>query len=400
MIETLPLRRVARVANGGTPTSDEANWGGEIPWATPVDLGLHHGGAVEETARTLTEHGARTGSSTVPAGSVLVSTRAPIGYVARTNVTMAFNQGCRGLIPGDRIDARFLAFALLAAHQELNARGQGSTFSELSADGLASVPVPVPPIDEQRRIVDFLDTETARLGALIGRRQQLLERTEERLRSALEASMGAKGWPRPALSHLLARRVSDGPHETPEFVEAGVPFLSVDAFVDEGLSFDGCRHVRDEDNKRYSRKVRPRRGDVLMTKAAAIGRVALVDTEREFNVWSPVAVLRPNPTLLRADYLAHVLRTDDLQTQMQLAATSNTQQNLAMSDIGSLRVPLPPLPEQQRLATAGGQRLLRQQALRRLVAEQVSRLRERRQTLITAAVTGQLDVTTARGGRS
>src|SRR5271157_1993578 len=95
----MQLRRVFRVINGGTPTSDPANWNGSVPWATPVDLGRSHGGVIRDTDRTLTIDGLRAGSSLVPGGSLIVSTRAPIGYVAEVAEPTAFNQGCRGLVP-------------------------------------------------------------------------------------------------------------------------------------------------------------------------------------------------------------------------------------------------------------------------------------------------------------
>jgi type I restriction enzyme S subunit len=93
----LPVRRLFRVVNGGTPTSEPENWDGDVPWATPVDLGHVHGGYLAETQRTLTDQGVKTGSSLVAGGSLILSTRAPIGYIAETKVPMAFNQGCHAL---------------------------------------------------------------------------------------------------------------------------------------------------------------------------------------------------------------------------------------------------------------------------------------------------------------
>lgn len=83
---TVPLRRIATVVNGGTPTADASNWGGEVPWATPVDLGRHDGRALGATERTLTDRGLETGSSLVPERSIILSTRAPIGYVCVNKV--------------------------------------------------------------------------------------------------------------------------------------------------------------------------------------------------------------------------------------------------------------------------------------------------------------------------
>lgn len=84
MIEFVQIRRLARLANGGTPTADDIYWGGSVLWATPVDLARVDGGTISTTSRTLTAAGVRTGSATIPARSVRLSTRAPIGYAAVT----------------------------------------------------------------------------------------------------------------------------------------------------------------------------------------------------------------------------------------------------------------------------------------------------------------------------
>lgn len=153
-----------------------------------------------------------------------------------------------------------------------------------------------------------------------------------------------------ALAHLLSRPVQDGPHETPEWVDEGIPFLSVDGIVDNRLSFDGCRHVSPEAHAEYSRKSKPRVGDVLLTKAASIGKVALVATDIEFNVWSPLAILRPDPALIDSRYLYFALQSAGAQDQLQTSSTKNTQQNVAMGDIGSLRIPTPSLRIQRAIA--------------------------------------------------
>ena len=178
--EEVPLRRVVRMVNGGTPTSEAENWGGDIAWATPVDVGQNHGGELHGTARTITEDGLRSGSAIVPAGSVLVSSRAPIGYVAQAAVPMAFNQGCKGLIPRELVAARFLAYALQHIGPAMAAAGTGTTFQEISGGALAALAIPLPNTDEQRAIADFLDRETAQIDAMVDAQERLVSLLEER----------------------------------------------------------------------------------------------------------------------------------------------------------------------------------------------------------------------------
>ncbi len=182
--ESLPLRRIFRVVHGGTPRSDPENWKGTIAWATPVDLGRRNGKNISATDRTLTPKGLSTGSRAVSPGSLLVSSRAPIGYIAQTTCLMAFNQGCKGLEPTQPVDVRFFRYQLSSMTENLQSCGQGSTFPELSGDVLAATPVTLPPLVDQRAIADYLDSETSRIDTLVKKISRTIDLLQER-RSAL-----------------------------------------------------------------------------------------------------------------------------------------------------------------------------------------------------------------------
>ena len=153
------LGQVATVVNGGTPKSKVAEyWGGSVQWLTPKDMGNMDGREIEGTPRTITESGlSKSSARLIPANSVILSTRAPIGHLAINEVPMAFNQGCRGLVPKEGLDHVFLYYFLLANRVLLQELGTGTTFKELSANSLKSLPIPLPPLEEQRRIVAVLD---------------------------------------------------------------------------------------------------------------------------------------------------------------------------------------------------------------------------------------------------
>lgn len=185
------VRRVFRILNGGTPTSDVENWDGEIPWATPIDLARHDGQRVGSTGRTLSRIGLSSGSRCVAAGSLILSTRAPIGYVSETTVPMAFNQGCRGLEPRSEaaLDARYFRYQFSALAEQLQVAGQGSTFLELTTEDLGATQIHVPDLREQRAIADYLDTETARIDALITKKRRLIDLLDERTAELAELTI-------------------------------------------------------------------------------------------------------------------------------------------------------------------------------------------------------------------
>nr|MDQ3350164.1 restriction endonuclease subunit S [Acidobacteriota bacterium] len=161
------LKRLTGIVGGSTPPVDERFWGGPITWYTPTDVAPLHGGTLGESARTLTEAGlAACSASVVPAGSVVVTSRAPIGNLALTDRAAATNQGCKALVPFISTDPRFIAYALQASSGVLTGAGTGTTFQEISGEDLGRVSVPAPGLAAQRLIADFLDEESDRLSQL------------------------------------------------------------------------------------------------------------------------------------------------------------------------------------------------------------------------------------------
>lgn len=159
------LADVAQVVNGGTPKSKvQEYWSGDVQWLTPKEMGGMADRHIATTERTITETGlAKSSARLVPPNSLILSTRAPIGHLAINDVEMAFNQGCRGIVPGTDLDVGFLYFFLLANRQQLNDLGTGTTFKELSATNLKAFQLPLPPLEEQKRIVAVLDQAFAAL---------------------------------------------------------------------------------------------------------------------------------------------------------------------------------------------------------------------------------------------
>lgn len=154
-----PIGAVCEVVNGGTPKTGTAEyWDGEHNWITPAEMGKRSTPYVARTKRTLTDLGlANSSARPLPPHSVILSSRAPIGHLVINTEPMATNQGCKGLVPGKSVDHKFLYYYLVSIVDLLNALGTGATFKELSGSKLKEVPVPLPSLAEQQRIVGILD---------------------------------------------------------------------------------------------------------------------------------------------------------------------------------------------------------------------------------------------------
>jgi type I restriction enzyme, S subunit len=152
------------IVSGATPSTSVADyWDGDICWATPKDLSEIKGAYISDTPRKLTAAGLRSCAATVlPAGSVLFSSRAPIGHVAINTLPMATNQGFKSFVPkADRVHAPFLYHWLRANRAYLESLGNGATFKEVSKAVVSRIEIPLPPLPEQRRIADVLDRAEA-----------------------------------------------------------------------------------------------------------------------------------------------------------------------------------------------------------------------------------------------
>lgn len=198
-------------------------------------------------------------------------------------------------------------------------------------------------------------------------------------------------WEVVRLKSSLAQRITDGPHTTPEFVVEGVPFLSVDGIQDGELVFDGCRYVSTTDHKEFCKKVRPQQDDLLMGKAASTGKVARVKVNFEFSIWSPLALIRVKPNLSNPRFVEYMLKSPISQYEIDGLCTSNTQKNISMDDIPCLALTRPPISEQLEIAAFLDHETAKIDAL---IAEQqrlIELLNEKRQAVISHAVTKGLN---------
>ncbi len=193
-------------------------------------------------------------------------------------------------------------------------------------------------------------------------------------------------WAVVRLKNVLSRPITDGPHTTPAFTNAGVPFLSVDGIQDGELQFDGCRYISEADHAEYRVKALPQRDDLLMGKAASTGKIARVKVDFEFSIWSPLALIRLCRTTSNPTFFEYSLKSPIVQAQIDNFCTSNTQKNISMDDIPRLVLTRPPVEEQATIAAF----LDRETAkIDELVAEQrrlMELLKEKRQAVISHAV--------------
>ena len=173
------LKNIALIFNGATPSSNNQDyWDGNIVWITPKDI--NNIKFITSSERKITQKGYENcGSYLVSPGTIVITTRAPIGKVAITDVELCTNQGCKSLVLNEKINNIFLYYYLTVSTEYLNSLGSGTTFMELSGTALGIVKVPFPSIQEQQQIADYLDTQTAKIDQAIALKTAHIEKLKE-----------------------------------------------------------------------------------------------------------------------------------------------------------------------------------------------------------------------------
>jgi len=191
---TARLGDVCKVVSGSTPkTSVSAYWGGDIQWLTPNDLSKTRSKVVFGGERTITKAGFDSCSTQmVPAGSVLFTSRAPIGYVAIAGDELCTNQGFKSAIPGDSLSSEFLYWQLQALTNDIRSRASGTTFLEISGRGFAATELVIPPIETQQRLVELIDVQIGKYESTLQTLDVLTIRIAAMRRSLLHAAFSGE----------------------------------------------------------------------------------------------------------------------------------------------------------------------------------------------------------------
>lgn len=271
--------------------------------------------------------------------------------------------------------------------------------------------IALPPYAEQLAIAAFLDGEIAKIDALIAEQEKLISLLAEKRQATIShavtkglvpnAPMKDSGvawlgdmpahWERVQLGRLC-RKVSDGPHFSPSYVDDGVMFLSARNIRVDGWSLDDVKYVSESDYDEFCRRVVPEVGDILYTKGGTTGIARVVDLDERFQVWVHVAVLKLKTETVLPHYLAYALNSLGCYEQSQLFTRGATNQDLGLTRMVKIVLALPSMSEQAEVVRFLDSETTKLDVLKKESDGVIALLRERRSALIAAAVTGQIDV--------
>ncbi len=348
------LKDICTIVSGGTPkTSDPDNWDGEYIWITPAEIN-DDSYIINDSKRHITEKGASKLSS-FPKGTVILSSRAPIGKVAIAGTEMYCNQGFKNLICSSRINNEYLYWYLKNKTQFLNSLGRGATFKEISKSIVGNIEVPLPELDVQLKIVEVMKKITD----VMATRKRTLDKLDTLIKARFveifgDTKLNMKKFPQEKLSKIAkvgsSRRVF-----ARDFQDSGIPFFRG---TEVGALAEGKKIIPKLfiSKKLYKELVlatgKPKIGDLLMPSICPDGRIWQVNTNEEFYFKDArVLWISPNSSdKVNSTYLRYALK-QVLINNYRSVASGSTFAEMKIVSLKGLMIILPPIELQNQFAS-------------------------------------------------
>ena len=288
-----------------------------------------------------------------------------------------------------------------------------ATIQNVSGEKYANLWLAIPPLTEQWGIVSKLDRETARIDALIEKKSRFIELLREK-RQALITQAVTKGldpsvkmkdsgveWLGEVPEHWSFGRLAyacelivDGTHHSPEsYPEGAFKYITAKNIKEHGFDFTELTYLSADQHQEIYSRCSVKAGDVLYIKDGATAGVAMVNyLDEEFSLLSSVAVIRPKKKRLLSEYLAYLLNSGGFKTSVLSRLVGGAITRFTLEMIGNFSVSLPSIEEQRQVVAHLEGIVPRLDVLKGKTERSIELLKERRSALITAAVTGQIDL--------
>ncbi len=399
---------ICNIINGFTPKRTNPEfWNGDIPWFTIEDV-REQGRFINYTNQHITEKALSYKTERiVPPNTVLLCCTASVGEYAYTNIPLTTNQQFNGLVIKERYKKFISSMYIFIYAQTLEGRlisnSGKTTFNYLSVGKLKEFVIPIPPLNEQKRIVEKIEElmplveayeenwkrleelnkkfpedmkksllQEAIKGKLVEQRaeegsgEELYEtiqaekkklikegkiKKQKALPEITEDEMAFKipeSWKWVRLGSVILK-LTDGAHRTPTYTKKGVPFLSVKDISSGKIDYSNCKFISRKEHEILYERCNPEKGDLLLTKVGTTGIPVIVETDDEFSLFVSVALLKLNTNLITIYFLKHLINSPLVQVQAKENTRGVGNKNWVMRDIANTIIPLPPLNEQKRI---------------------------------------------------
>jgi type I restriction enzyme, S subunit len=407
------LRWIANLYAGGTPSKAiEEYWeNGSVPW---INSGEVNQGLISEASTYITEAAYKNSSAKwIPKNALVMALAGQgktKGMIAQLAIDATCNQSMAAIVPNDLQSSRYLFWWLCSNYQNIRNMAGGDLRDGLNLELLGDIGCPIPNKEEQKSIASFLDYETAKIDTLIEKQQRLIELLKEKRQAVISravtkglnpnAPMKDSGveWLGEVPAHwevATARRFllehKQGYYSTEDYVDDGVKLLRITDLRDLGEidSSNSPRVKRTDTLKSFLL----RKGDVVFARTGGAGSFGVVPDQHEDLAYASYLIrFRFAHTYFSYPYLRFMFASDNFQLAVKENIHGGVNQNLHAEDIKNTFIAVPPIEEQEQISTYLSRQSAKYSHLIAKAESTVELMQERRTSLISAAVTGKIDV--------
>ncbi|MDX4069959.1 restriction endonuclease subunit S [Aliarcobacter skirrowii] len=316
-----------------------------------------------------------------------------ITYIVKENEKFYFKDGNIIWLKNDsNTNSKYIEYGFQTEFlkNQINSNS-GSTVATYTITNANNTIIPIPPLEEQKRIVAKLDNLFAKIDKAIALHQKNIDEANVFMASVLndvfvelEEKYSSK------TVYELCTKITDGTHSTPKYIDSGIPFLSVKNISQGVISFDDTKFISIEEHNLLSKRCNVEKNDILYTKVGTTGIAKVVDTDIEFSIFVSIALLKPKKDLISSMYFQHILNSPNCYEQSQSRTRGVANRNLVLNDIKQIFFPLPPLKTQQKVVSYLDEISNKMEKIKQIQKEKMQSLKELKASILDKAFKGEL----------
>ena len=335
------LANIGEIVGGGTPsTKNTEYWDGDIPWLTPKDLSNHTGVYISRGERSITESGLKSSSARlIPKGSVLFSSRAPIGYVAIAENDVCTNQGFKSIVPNSETKSEYLYYWLKLNKTMIENMGSGTTFKEVSGAVMKNIKIDLPPLKTQRTIASTLSA----LDAKIAVNSKLNYNLEQTARAIYDSFFASGEYPIVPISKIIDIR--DGTHDSPKPTETGYPLVTSKHLLPYGIDVLSPNRISQVDFDKINERSKVDTHDILISMIGTIGLISLIIEPTVTFAIKNVGLFKTSKTPDWLYYVLCFLQNAETANRINERLAGSTQKYISLGELRQLPLPAPPMEQ-------------------------------------------------------
>ena len=287
------------------------------------------------------------------------------------------------------LDVKYLYLFLSSYIDTLRKQAIGAIIKYIKLGNLTDANLPLPSLEEQKRIVAVLDKKFAQIETLKTAAEKNLQNTKQLFQAELEKAFSNTSWEKKQLGDYC--EVTDGDHMPPPKSKTGYPFITI-SNIDKDLykiNFEDTFFVPEDYFKNLKDNRKPKKGDVLYTVTGSYGIPVLINGEKEFCFQRHIGLLRPNSSL-SSEYLFYWILTPKAKSLADEVATGTAQRTVSLGSLRTFEIPLPPLEEQKNIVAHLDSLSEKVHQLEEIYTKQLANCDELKQSLLQKAFEGEL----------